>query len=638
MNEKLNEYNFEIKHIPGKENKVADALSRIPIQKQKESDQSSKVKMISANNPFNNEIDLHKFNVSDMEDDVEREIFMFKNIKQNKKKNPCRLCKFQGNSLEEHYADLNAHKEYFNKTSYQCVICLKYLSGTKQLEYHMRTHKRNAIEIPDQKELVNEIRKYRDKTIITTTQINLPNTEEIDDIDDDMGTIHSASEDNINYLFISEKPINIFKNQILVNNGNLPDIITKIHNKNRHIIYLSNNDDEGIERIIKIINPKIKYGILFENNDTYLKLQQYINKHNHKNKVEKVNKILIDLTEDNFIEKILYYHSKKFNHPGIEKTFDEMYKKYYYPNLKREITRQVNNCKVCNISKIERQPVKMPFQKTFTPTEPQQIYHLDVWYFNANEFYLTCIDKFSKYASIEKLDSRTWADIMNAYIKIFNYMGKPKKIVIDNETGLYAARTKEFMQQESIEVHLTSSNHHRGNSDIERFHFTLKEHIILLNNSQKIREKDYYPNPVIDGVFRYNNIIHSTIKERPIDVHFRRNTDKFPEIYKRIEKYKESLVKGKNDKRKDRETNPNIMINTMAKTKLDNPYVVSQAIPLDPLHYVENKRAKCKTIKPYKYHKEAFKRLKKFEKILPSRSPIRRDFNPMPSTSTNANN
>ena len=65
----------------------------------------------------------------------------------------------------------------------------------------MKTHDRNAIKIPDQQEFLNKVGQYREKTIIIPDNIELP-IEKINDIKNCMGTIHSASEDNINYLFI----------------------------------------------------------------------------------------------------------------------------------------------------------------------------------------------------------------------------------------------------------------------------------------------------------------------------------------------------------------------------------------------------------------------------------------------------
>lgn len=84
---------------------------------------------------------------------------------------------------------------------------------------------------------------------------------------------------------------------------------------------------------------------------------------------------------EEIIEIIAKHHRLDNNHPGITKTHEELKKIYYYPNLKKEITKFINNCHICNF-KHERNPIKLPFENTETPTEPFQIYHSDIYFIN----------------------------------------------------------------------------------------------------------------------------------------------------------------------------------------------------------------------------------------------------------------
>lgn len=76
--------------------------------------------------------------------------------------------------------------------------------------------------------------------------------------------------------------------------------------------------------------------------------------------------------------------------------FLELKEKYYYPNLKIEIQKFVNNCNICNVSKHDRKPLKIPLQITETPQHFNDIIHIDIWFPERNKMYLTTIDKFSK--------------------------------------------------------------------------------------------------------------------------------------------------------------------------------------------------------------------------------------------------
>ncbi|CAD7077050.1 unnamed protein product [Hermetia illucens] len=74
---------------------------------------------------------------------------------------------------------------------------------------------------------------------------------------------------------------------------------------------------------------------------------------------------------------------------------------------------------------------------------------------------------------------------------------------------------KEFLRQESIEIHFTSPRSHTGNSDISRAHSSLLEHIRTLTLTERdmsISEK------VLKATEFYNTTIHSTINCKPLDV------------------------------------------------------------------------------------------------------------------------
>ncbi|CAD7087800.1 unnamed protein product [Hermetia illucens] len=92
-------------------------------------------------------------------------------------------------------------------------------------------------------------------------------------------------------------------------------------------------------------------------------------------------------------------------------------------------------------------------------------------------------------------------------------LGKPRKLVADNEFNM--VNVKEFLRQESIEIHFTSPKSHTGNSDISRAHSSLLEHIRTLTLTERdmsISEK------VLKATEFYNTTIHSTINCKPLDV------------------------------------------------------------------------------------------------------------------------
>ena len=89
---------------------------------------------------------------------------------------------------------------------------------------------------------------------------------------------------------------------------------------------------------------------------------------------------LIDVTEKQDKPEIIKnYHEGKSNHRGIDETDQKIKDKYYWPNLKNSIQTYINDCEICQISKYDRNPVKMQMNITPTATKPFKIMHLDTY-------------------------------------------------------------------------------------------------------------------------------------------------------------------------------------------------------------------------------------------------------------------
>ena len=77
----------------------------------------------------------------------------------------------------------------------------------------------------------------------------------------------------------------------------------------------------------------------------YLKVWDHINVLDDKDSTLltfDVRRILVPLSERKNLLKILHY-----SHGGIGKTYAAAKSRYYWPGLKEEITKMVENCKIC---------------------------------------------------------------------------------------------------------------------------------------------------------------------------------------------------------------------------------------------------------------------------------------------------
>lgn len=214
------------------------------------------------------------------------------------------------------------------------------------------------------------------------------------------------------------------------------------------------------------------------------------------------------------------------------------------------ITEFINNCEVCTLAKFDRHPVKIPFKLTETASNFNDIVHIDIWFPYRNIMYLTTIDKFSKYATIHKLNDRTWISILKALKERIQFLGKMNKLIYDNERCILHNAVTLFLKENSIESHITTANNKTGNSDVERLHGTLNEHLRILEAENS---KDELDDKLFKIVNAYNNTIHSTTKLRPID--FIKNNLTFDDIEALSLKFQNNKITKLNELNKKRDSN-----------------------------------------------------------------------------------
>ena len=134
--------------------------------------------------------------------------------------------------------------------------------------------------------------------------------------------------------------------------------------------------------------------------------------------------------------------------------------------------------------------------------------------YNKGVKYLSCaIDLFSKYAWIIPLKDKKGTSIVNAFKKIISKGRKQIKIWVDQGSEFYNQSFKDFLKINNIEMYSTFNE---GKSVVaERFIRTLMNKIF---KHMTAISKNVYFDVLNDIVNKYNNIIHRTIKMKPIDV------------------------------------------------------------------------------------------------------------------------
>lgn len=95
-------------------------------------------------------------------------------------------------------------------------------------------------------------------------------------------------------------------------------------------------------------------------------------------------------------------------------------------------TEVATNCKICAKNKYDRHPQKQEMGTTPIPSGIGEMIHIDI-FSTAGKYFLTAVDKFSKFALVQPIASRTIADVKAPILQIVNSFPEVKSVYCDNE-------------------------------------------------------------------------------------------------------------------------------------------------------------------------------------------------------------
>lgn len=329
-------------------------------------------------------------------------------------------------------------------------------------------------------------------------------------------TNHTAIENPISGIPISEDPINSATNQILIvpNSREYDIIYRKCFNKHRHTVTLTDDWKMEISDALKnILRPNEKFALHVPHEFRPFICEYFKKTFDTTVKVIFCNKLLQDIEEEQRqIECVKQYHTE--NHNGIVETYKHLKNQFYWPSMQTTISNFINQCEICLKNKYERHPYKLPQLGPLLGQKPFDIIHIDLFHCNKN-YYLTIVDSFSKYAQCYKISDKTSVSILSKLRHYFSHHNYPKKIVCDNGTEFNSAVIKEFMKLHKIEIHFTTVNNSSSNSPVERFHSTLIEKLRTLREQNP---EDPLDDTFTHAILIYNQSIHSATNFSPFSI------------------------------------------------------------------------------------------------------------------------
>ena len=157
-------------------------------------------------------------------------------------------------------------------------------------------------------------------------------------------------------------------------------------------------------------------------------------------------------------------------HLGMQKCQLRANAAVWWPGMSKQISKAVKSCPEC----VKNPPSpSQPLISSSLPQYPWQKVASDLFHFKGKT-YLLCVDYFSRYPEVVKLNNTTSKAVINTLKHIFAHHGIPEILYSDNGPQYSSVDMKEFASAYGFE-HITSSPHYpRSNGLAERTVKTIK--------------------------------------------------------------------------------------------------------------------------------------------------------------------
>uniref|UniRef100_A0A0A1WWW7 RNA-directed DNA polymerase n=1 Tax=Zeugodacus cucurbitae TaxID=28588 RepID=A0A0A1WWW7_ZEUCU len=188
---------------------------------------------------------------------------------------------------------------------------------------------------------------------------------------------------------------------------------------------------------------------------------------------------------------------------------------YYFPKMSKLANEIVTNCKICTRAKYDRQPRMQEFGVTPIPSYAGEMLHIDI-FSTDKKLFLTCVDKFSKFAVVQPIPSRTITDVKIPILQLINFFPGTKTIYCDNEASFNSDTIVTLLKnQYGIDIVNAPPLYSTSNGQVEKFHSTLVEIARCLKLERRISDT---MDLITQATIENNRAIHSVTNKEPIEV------------------------------------------------------------------------------------------------------------------------
>ena len=187
-------------------------------------------------------------------------------------------------------------------------------------------------------------------------------------------------------------------------------------------------------------------------------------------------------------------HNKYSGHLGINKTSDKILQHFYWPDLRKNVSKFISSCHVCQMAGKPNQTIpKAPLQPIPVVGEPFNKIIIDCVgplpkTKKGNQYLLTIMCTTTRYPKAIPLKSLRSSVVVKALLKVFTQYGIPQIVQSDQGTNFTADLFADVMKGLGVTQYLSSAYHPESQGALEGFHQTLEN---LLKMYCMENEKDW---------------------------------------------------------------------------------------------------------------------------------------------------
>lgn len=222
------------------------------------------------------------------------------------------------------------------------------------------------------------------------------------------------------------------------------------------------------------------------------------------------------------IWQIIRANHDEVGHFAVDKTVERIKSNYWFPRLKKTVTKYVNNCINCIYYKNThgKKPGKLfPIPKYARPFHTLHLDHLGpfVKTTKQNCYLLVIVDSFTKFVFISPVRNTKSKVVINELDKIFKVFGNANRVVCDAGSAFTSKLFTDYCKEKNIRAHIIATAVPRSNGQVERYNQTILEALRAMGADSDNNKWDQHIQNIQQGI---NSTINKTTSAIPSEVFF----------------------------------------------------------------------------------------------------------------------